>query len=187
MNAAPEILPVLESSEWSAAAERVAGYLRAHRLASPGQIARLTADIIAIARTRSRPGVEPMALAMQTLESCLEAWFGQLLPADERSDTSLLARGRVGLAMGEVAQRWPELFLGGHGVPVELQQVMREADLGHAPQIKFSNMAPRTRLTSAAAGNRVRWQLSYRWPFVRIVTGLMVVLLLLGATWTAGS
>jgi hypothetical protein len=186
MNAAPEILPVFESTEWSAAAERVTRYLRAHRLASPGQIARLTADIIAIARTRSRPGAEPVALAMETLDSCLHAWFAQLLPAGERTDAPLLARGRVALAMGEVPERWPSYFLGGHGVPVELQRVMREADLGRAPEIKFSNMAPRPLLAPATAGSRFRWALSYRWPFLRIVTGLMVVLSLLGATWAAG-
>jgi hypothetical protein len=39
---------------------------------------------------------------------------------------------------------------------------------------------------SVGAASRFRWQLSYRWPFVRIVTGLMVVLSLIGVTIGAG-
>ncbi len=187
MNAVPEISPLIEADAgWSAAAERVAGYLRAHRLASPGQVARLTADIIAIARTRARPGAEPMTLAMETMDSCMKAWFAQLLPADGTAEAQLLARGRVALAMGEVPARWPGYFMSGHALPVELVRVMGEAELGRAPEIKFSNMAPRLIVEPTAVTGRLKWQLSYRWPFLRMVTGLMVVLSLLGATLGAG-
>ena len=186
MNAAPAIAPLTETdAAWAAAAERVARYLRAHRLASPGQVARLTADVIAIARARSRPGAGPMTLAMETLDAGMRAWFAQLLPAGEAGAAPLLARGRVALAMGEVPARWPGYFMGGQAVPVELVRVMREADLGRAPEIKFCNMAPRMIVEPATAAGRLKWQWSYRWPFLRIVTSLMVVLSLLGATLAA--
>lgn len=187
MNASPVILPALEAdAAWAAAAERIERYLRAHRLASPGQVARLAADLVGLARARSRPGVAPMTLAMETMDDCLSAWFARLLPAGAPGDARLHVRGRVALAMGQVPARWPEYFLRGSAVPVELVRVMREADLGRAPEIRFSNMAPRPVAAPAAASSRLRWQLSYRWPFLRIVTGWMVVLSLLGATLAAG-
>lgn len=187
MKPAPEFLPVIEAdARWAAAAERVGRYLRAHRLASPGQVARLTADIIGIARARARPGVEPMTLAMETMDACLGAWFARLLPAGEPGDPHLQVRGRVALAQGDVAARWPGHFMRESALPVELVRVMRETDLGRAPEIKFSNMAPRRVAAPAAAGSRLRWQWSYRWPFLRIVTGLVVVLSLLGATLGPG-
>jgi hypothetical protein len=189
MNAVSEIFPIVEADAgWSAATERVACYLRAHRLASPGQVTRLTADIIAIAQAQAqaRPGAEPMTLAMETMDSCMKAWFAQLLPADEMGETQLLARGRVALAMGGVPARWPDCFMSSQSLPVELVRVMREAELGRAPEIKFSNMAPRLIVESVTATSRLKWQLSYRWPFLRIVTGLMVVLSLFGATLAAG-
>ena len=187
MNAVPAFFPPVEAeTEWSAAAERVSQYLRAHRLASPGQVARLTADIIAIARSRSRRGVAPMTLAMETLDSCMHAWFAQLLPAGEPGDAHLHVRGRMALALGEVPERWPGYFMNGHAAPAELVTAMRDADLGRAPEIKLSNMAPRLIAAPSASGSRLRWQWSYRWPFLRIVTGLMVVLSLFGATLSAG-
>ena len=187
MKPAPAFSPVIEAdARWAAAAERVERYLRAHRLASPGQIARLTADIIGIARARARADAEPMALAMETMDACLGAWFARLLPTGEPGDADLRVRGRVALALGDVAARWPGYFMRESALPVELVRVMRETDLGRAPEIKFSNMAPRPAAGPGAAGSRLRWQWSYRWPFLRIVTGLMVVLSLLGAALGPG-
>ena len=187
MNAAPEISPVIApDAGWSAASERVSQYLRAHRMGNPGQIARLTADIIAIARAQSRPDATPLVLAMEALDACMTGWFARLLPADEADDAQLRSRGRVALAMGEVPARWPSYFLSGKAMPVELVRVMREAELGRSPEIKFTNMAPRLMAQASKSGSRLRWQWSYRWPFLRIVTGLTVVLSLLGATLAGG-
>lgn len=188
MNAAPVPSPVVRAdAAWSAAADRVARYLRAHRLVNPGQVARLTADIIAIARTRSRPGAEPLALAMETLDAGMGAWFAQVLPAGELGHAPLLARGRVALAMGEVPARWPGHFMSGQAAPAELGDFMRKADpTRRAPKIKFTNMAPRLIAEASPTGSRLRWQWSYRWPFLRIVTGLMMVVSLWGATLSAG-
>lgn len=187
MNAEPAIPPPIESdAAWSAATERIERYLRAHRLASSAQISRLAAEIVGMARVNQRPGVDPVTLAMETVDAGMSAWFARLLPAGEPGDAHLHVRGRVALAMGEVPVRWPEYFLRESAVPVELVRAMREADLGRSPEIKFSNMAPRPVAAPATATSRLRWQLSYRWPFLRIVTGLMVVLSLLGATLASG-
>lgn len=187
MNAAPALFSQTGNEvAWSAATERVAAYLRAHRLTSAGQVARLTADIIAIARTRARPGAEPMTLAMETVEAGLRSWFAQLLPAAGAESAPLLARGRVALGLGNVPARWPNYFMSGQAAPMELVRQMREGDPVAAPAVKFSNMAPRLFATPEVAGGRLRWQWSYRWPFLRIVTGVAVVLSLLGATLAAG-
>ena len=84
-----------------------------------------------------------MALAMETMDACLGAWFARLLPTGEPGDADLRVRGRVALALGDVAARWPGYFMRESALPVELVRVMRETDLGRAPDIKFSNMAPR--------------------------------------------
>ena len=155
---------------WPAAAVRVERYLRAHGLTSPRQLQRLTAEIIGVARARARPGVEPVTLAMQTMEAGLTAWLAPLLPARPVKASRQLAHGRAALAMGEVPARWPEYFLRGGAVPAELQRVLRDADQARAPEIRFSNMAPRTQLASSRTSAATKWQLSARWPFVRIVT-----------------
>ena len=187
MKTSPEFLPLIEAdARWAAAADRVGRYLRAHRLASPAQIAGLTADIIGIARARARPGDEPMRLAMETMHAGLGAWFAQLLPAGEPGAADLHVRGRVALALGEVPARWPGYFMRDRSVPVELVRVMREADLGRAPAIKFSNMAPRPIAAPAATGSRRRWQWSYLWPFGRMVSGLAVVLARIGVIFGPG-
>jgi hypothetical protein len=187
VNAQPIMLPPVRSeAAWSAAAERVERYLRALRLAGPKQVSRLAADIVGIAQAKQRPGVDPVTMAMETMDACMGAWFARLLPAGEAGGAQLLTRGRLALIMGEVPARGPAYFLRESAVPAELVRVMREADLGRAPEIRFSNMAPRPVAAPAAAISRLRWQLSYRWPFLRIVTGWMVVLSLLGATLAAG-
>ena len=176
--------PAPSEAAWSLAAERVECYLRAHHLTGDRQVARLTADLIGIARTRQRPGVEPVTLAMETVEACMGAWFAHLLGA-EVADGPLLARGRVALAMGDVPARWPEYFLRQGTVPVELIRVMREADLARRPSVRLGHMAP-TPAKLAVTPLWLRLQVSYRWPFVRVVTGLVMAISVLGTVWAAG-
>ena len=187
MKTAPEFSHVIAAdARWAAAAARVERYLRAHRLASHGQVARLTADIIAIARARTQPGEEPLSLAMETMHSCLDAWFARLLPAGGPGDADLHVRGRVALAQADVTARWPAYFLRESALPVELVRVMREADLGRAPAIRFSNMAPRPAAETATAGSGRSWQWSYRWPYERLVAGLTAVLSRIGVIFGPG-
>ena len=184
--ASPKLPPAPSEAAWSAAAERVERYLRAHHLAGDRQLARLTADIIGIARARQRPGVEPVTLAMETVEACMGAWFAQVLGAGAADGRPLLARGRAALAMGEVTARWPEYFLRQGAVPVELIRVMREADLGRRPAVRLGHMAPPPPAKPAVATGWLRLQVSCRWPFVRVVTGLAVAISLAGTFWAAG-
>ena len=187
MNVAPGTPPfVAAETGWSAAAERISQYLRAHRMGNAGQIARLTTEIIATARAQSRPDATPLALAMEALDACMTAWFARLLPPVEADDGQLRSRGRVALAMGDVPARWPSYFLSGKAMPVELVRAMREADLGSSPEIKFTNMAPRLIAQASKSGSRLRWQWSYRWPFLRIVTGWAVLFSLVGVTLAGG-
>ncbi len=188
MNAQPathQLPPVPSGVAWSVAAERVERYLRAHHLTGSRQIARLTADIIGIARARQRPGVDPMTMAMETVDACMGDWFARMLGTGEPGDALLLARGRVALTMGEVPARWPEYFLREAVAPVELVRVMREADLGRRPDIRLSHMAPPAAKAAVPAG-WLRLQVSYRWPFVRVVTGLVMAISLIGTVWAAG-
>ncbi|MEO6874712.1 MAG: hypothetical protein ABI222_07810 [Opitutaceae bacterium] len=191
MNAEPALSRFAQiDSAWAAAAERVASYLRAHRLTNHAQLSRLTSDIIGIARARQQPGEDPLVVAMATVEAGMASWFALLMSDAGATDAQRLNRGRLALAMGEVPSRWPEHFLREGAVPAELLQVMGEADLGRSPEIKFSNMAPRRSFApgSADVTARPKWQvsISYRWPFVRVVMSLALVLTLAGATLAAG-
>ncbi len=178
--------PDPSEAAWSAAAERVERYLRAHRFTGSRHVSRLTADIIAIARARHRPGADPMATAMETVDACMGAWFARLLGAGEPGDASVLARGRVALTMGGVPARWAEYFLRESAVPTELVRVMREADLGRQPAVRLGHMAPPPPVKSAMPAGWLRLQVSYRWPFVRVVTGLVMAISLIGTVWAAG-
>jgi hypothetical protein len=178
--------PVASEAAWSAATERVERYLRAHHFTGARHVARLTADIIAIARARHRPGADPMTTAMETVDACMGAWFARLMGTGEPGDASLLARGRVALAMGGVPARWAEYFLRESAVPTELVRVMREADLGRRPDVRLGHMAPPPPAKSTVPAGWLRLQVSYRWPFVRVVTGLAMVISLIGTVWAAG-
>jgi hypothetical protein len=168
---------------WSAAAERVKSYLRAHRVAGSRQVDRLAADIVGIARARYRPGQDPTALAMETLESGMRAWFGQLLESGD-ADATLLTRGRMALAMGEVLSRWPEHFLRDGAAPAELIRVMRASELGNSPEIRLSHMAPPKPAARSTA--RPAWQASYRWPVGWLVMGVRAVVSFVGAALAGG-
>lgn len=169
---------------WTAATERVKSYLRAHGVTGSRQVSRLAADVIGIAQARHRPGVDPTALAMETLEACMTAWLARLLPADDASQPNLLTRGRVALTLGEVPARWPEYFLRDGATPAELVRVMRETGVARAPEIRLSHMAPPKLAANPAAW--VWWQAPYRWPLQRLAMAWRMVAALIGAAFTGG-
>ena len=169
---------------WFAATERVKSYLRAHGVTGSRQVSRLAADVIGIAQARHRPGVDRTALAMETLDACLAAWLGRLLPAAEASHPNVLTRGRVALSLGEVPARWPEYFLRDGAAPAELVRVMREASVGRTPEIRLSHMsAPKLEASPSAAS---WWQAPYRWPLQRLSMAWRTVASLIGAAFTGG-
>ena len=177
---------VRSAAAWTLAAQRVESYLRAHRVASPAHVARLTADIIGIARARQRPGVEPVAMAMETLDACMGVWFARVMGAGADGETPALARGRLALTMGEVPARWPEYFLRDHAVPLELVRVMRESELGRGPAVRLGHMAPPAVTEPSRAGVRPAWQLWSRSPVLRMLSGVYLVLSRIGAVLVGG-
>jgi hypothetical protein len=181
------VRPVLHSpsemaAAWSAAAARVERYLQAHRVASPGKISRLTADVIAIARARRQPGVDPTVVAMETLEACMSAWFARLLPAEDSRPAQVLQRGRVALALGEVSARWPEHFLRDGAVPADLVRVMRAAELGRGPAIRLSHMV----VPQSARSARSQAEAWYLWPFTRGAAVVQRVISVVGSAFAGG-
>lgn len=169
---------------WNEAADRVERYLRAHRVAGEARVARLTADVITIARARSQPGVDPVETAMHVLESGMSRWFERVIPSDERDLQPLLARGRVALDQGDVTARWPEHFLRNHSAPAELVRTMHAAELKGGPEVALAHMAPREPVVARnSVWQRVR--ASMRWPFFRMITGLTLMLTLVGITVAA--
>jgi hypothetical protein len=178
--------PVRSEAAWTLAAQRVESYLRAHHVASPAHVACLTADIIGIARARQRPGVEPVAMAMETLDACMGAWFARLMGTGADGAAPALARGRLALAMGGVPARWPEYFLREQAVPLELLRVMREADLGRGPAVRLGHMAPPPVPEPSLAWARPAWQLWSRSPVQRMLSGVVMVLSRIGAVLVGG-
>lgn len=174
-----------EAAAWSEARARVESYLRAHRLTNPRQIARLASDIVGIARARQRPGVEPVTVAMETVDACMGAWFARMADTDDANVAHRLVRGRLALTLGDVPARWPEHFLRERAAPAELVNTMRTAIPGRGPAVQLGHMVPEA--GAPATVSRPRWQTAYRrWAFLRALAGAMMVLSLIGAALAAG-
>jgi len=183
MIAAPEICLTTETDPgWSAATKRVETYLRAHGLADDQRIAELAADIVGMARARTRPGVEPMTQAMETLDACLSAWLARLLPEAAGRNDPGLTRGRTALAMSNGPKRWPENFLREGALPPAFVEVMRGAELQPGPELRFRHMAPTAPVVASSGAN---WRAAVRWPFFRLVGTLLMAISALGAAWAA--
>lgn len=177
--------PPQSETAWAAARERVERYLRAHRVGDVAEISRLTDDIIGIARARARPGVEPLTLAMETLDACINEWLARLLPAPDATEASVRPTARLALTQGEVPARWPAHFLRESEAPAELRQTLRATPMERAPEIRFTNMAPKVIRTSSARA-RLGGPANSRRPLLRWLSPLWIAVSRIGAVLTLG-
>ena len=171
--------------EWDVAFERVESYLRAHQLRSRRQVARLSGEILAAARSAQLPEETPVAAAMRVTDARIGAWLSGILgDSAQRPRTRVGVQGRLALVIADVPARWPEYFLATEALPAELIAAMREAYLEAGPELKFSNMAPRPiELGPLADFAGDTWETLQRWPWFRTVAGWVGFLLLAVTIW----
>ena len=173
--------PQATEAAWSAATKRVQHYLQAHRMTQSAQVSRLAADVIAIARVRCQPGVDPTAAAMETLEACMTSWFSQCLPREEKQFAHAVHRGRVALAVGNVPKHWPVHFLREGAVSDELTRAMRGTGLRGGPAIRLSHMAH-----VQSVGRRNQGDAWYSRPFSWVAGVLQRLIATVGAAFAGG-
>jgi len=170
---------------WKTATVRVESYLHAHGFSGPGQAAQLAAKVAGLAVARRRPGVEPVAVAMETLRACMASWYARALAMDQVDEAAMLARGRLALTMGGAGPQWAGHFLGEAAVPDALVTAMREADLGRGPSVKLCHMTPRLMPIPPEPAARFFGQARHHGSILRTLAGLAVVLSLIGVALAA--
>ncbi|EIQ01135.1 hypothetical protein OpiT1DRAFT_05703 [Opitutaceae bacterium TAV1] len=168
--------------DWDEAFVRVESYLRAHQIESRIQLNRLTSEIIQASRARAKlePDADPVTLAIHVAEARLEAWCANVLGSRERAGL----RGRLALAMANVPGRWPQHFLADTPPPPELVAAMRASYIETGPELKLTAMVPRKidfGPVANAAGET--WKTFRRLPFLRAVTGWVLIVALLAVIW----
>lgn len=180
--------PAAPDPAWDEAYLRVESYLRAHQIESRILLHDLVADIIHEARLRFQhpAGEEPLQIAMRIANERIAQWFDTILGDETPSGERISVRGRLALAMADVPGRWPHYFLRAEPPPPELVQAMRAAYLEAGPELQFSNMAPRPiDLGPIANVAGETWRTFKRWPLLRAITGWLILLGLLAASWVA--
>jgi hypothetical protein len=144
MNTAP-LAPPPTDPLWNEAYERVESYLRAHRIAHPLALHRITAAIVARAWEAAplHPRENPVVLAMREADTAITDWFARVLEQAGPHSRRLGVRGRLALALADVPGRWPASFLATFSPPGDLSAAMREAFLHSGPLPRPVKMTPR--------------------------------------------
>jgi hypothetical protein len=173
------------STAWDEAFSRVESYLSAHHLESRVLLNRLATTIVREARqaAESTPGVAPVALAMQTAEAKMGAWYHRVLQDGDPEDERFRARGRLALVMAGVPVLWPEYFLSDETPPPELVAAMKATYLEAGPEVVFTNMAPRAIEFPLVRAADETWETFRRLPALRATAGWIAIIGLLGAVW----
>lgn len=130
---------------WNQAYEKVENYLRACRLNSRLQRARLIHRILERVENRGPlpEGETISAAAIRETQALMESWFCRLLHQPPEGAGHSLVDGRVALLLCDGPERWPFAFLSPHDPPPELAQEMRANMLVAGPNLQISNMVPR--------------------------------------------
>lgn len=186
MDAASPLTPSWGSpEEWNKAFEKIEDYLRAHRVNSRLQRARLTYRILATVAARPLPpGESDTAIETLAIEECrrrLLDWLQGLnmaSPANSRPIDNV--DGRVALLICDQALRWPYAFMEPGPVPEDMQKSLSVSRLKTGPGLAISHMAPRNLdlgLWPGLASNAVA--MFARWPVLKVMLGWGLYILLL--------
>jgi hypothetical protein len=147
--------------EQDEAYEKVENYLRACRVSSHLQRARLTALMLqraAARRAAGGPGNErPLPeLAIEEARNLIQAWVVRILPprTDERPHSPSEAFSALYLC--DAPTRWPGVFLDPQEVPPGFLDVLRARLVKAGPDLQVSSVVPRPMDFGLATAARVR-------------------------------
>jgi len=171
MNTAP-LAPPPTDPAWNEAYQRVESYLRAHRIAHPLALNRLTAAIVgrAWAAAPGQPQSDPVALALREADTVITDWFARVLEQSGPHSRRLGVRGRLALALADVPGRWPASFLATDAPAPELTMQMRQAILYTSPLPGPMKMTLRPLALGLFAG-----VMDWLWLILQHSAGLRVV------------
>ncbi len=136
------------AEEWNDAYEKVENYLRACRVGSHLQRARLIALILqrVYDRTQSDPTVEDRSLpelAIVEVRDRIAEWLSHYLPP--RADGRLLnlGEGMLAIYLCDGPTRWPYAFLDSQRMPPEFAEALSARVVRAGPDLAVSSMVPR--------------------------------------------
>ena len=136
------------ADEWNEAYEKVENYLRACRVSSHLQRARLTALILQRVYDRMQADVSMKdhavsELAIMEVRERIAEWIGHYLPPREAGQSVSLGEGMLAIYLGDGPMRWPYAFLDSCRMPAEFAESIRARVVRAGPDLAVSSMVPR--------------------------------------------
>jgi len=136
------------AEEWNEAYEKVENYLRACRVSSHLQRARLAALILQ--RVYDRMLSDGFAeqrglseLAITEVRERVAEWVGHYLPPRPDGRAINLGEGMLAIYLCDGPTRWPYAFLDSHRMPAEFADALRARVVRAGPDLAISSMVPR--------------------------------------------
>ena len=134
---------------WNRAFEKVEDYLRAHRVDSRLQRARLIEQVLSTVATRGPSRQTPdddviESLAIEECRNMMNAWFAGLRGdgmEPTRSFDSIDAR--IALLVSDAPIRWPYQFMTPGALPDDMRRQLQTLAIKAGPELAISHMVPR--------------------------------------------
>jgi len=136
------------AEEWNEAYEKVENYLRACRVGSHLQRARLTALILkrVYDRTQADGATEGRGLselAIMEVRVRISEWIGHFLPPRPDGRAINLGEGMLAIYLCDGSTRWPYAFLDTQRMPAEFAEALCARVVRAGPDLAVSSMVPR--------------------------------------------
>jgi hypothetical protein len=136
------------AEEWNDAYEKVENYLRACRVGSHLQRARLIALILqrVYDRTQSDPSVADRSLpelAIVEVRERIADWSSRFLPPRADGSALNLGDGMLAIYLCDGPTRWPYAFLDSQRMPPEFAEALSSRLVRAGPDLAVSSMVPR--------------------------------------------
>lgn len=136
------------ADEWNEAYEKVENYLRACRVSSHLQRARLTALILQRVYDRMQGDAAAKdhtlsELAIMEVRDRIAEWVGHYLPPRAEGQPASLGEGMLAIYLGDGPMRWPYAFLDSCRMPAEFAESIRARVVRAGPDLAVSSMVPR--------------------------------------------
>ena len=138
----------VRAEEWNDAYEKVENYLRACRVGSHLQRARLIALILqrVYDRKQADPSVSETSLpelAIVEVRERIEEWISHYLPPHADGSALKLGEGMLAIYLCDGPTRWPYAFLDSHRMPAEYAELLGARVVRPGPDLAVSSMVPR--------------------------------------------
>jgi len=136
------------AEEWNDAYEKVENYLRACRVGSHLQRARLIALVLQRVYDRTQTdawgtGQSLPELAIIEVRERIAEWIGHYLPPHVDGRALNLGEGMLAIYLCDGPTRWPYAFLDSHRMPAEYAEALCSRVVRAGPDLAVSSMVPR--------------------------------------------